>query len=170
MKKALIAFIAAAALATPAVAQQQDPNQNPNQNADQNQNTQQNASGQSGQQQGGQNAGQSGQQQVGQSRAMHPSRSQIRMLQQALNRDGLNAGPVDGIMGNQTRQALQKFQSQHGLNASGQLDRQTIAALRSQRGQSQATAKTNKRTASHKGSRHGMSSQPQNQGQQSGRY
>jgi peptidoglycan hydrolase-like protein with peptidoglycan-binding domain len=158
MKKTLIALIAVVAFAIPAVAQQQDPNQNPNQKADQNQNTQQNA------------PGQPGQQQVGQSRAIHPSRSQIRMLQQALDRDGLNAGPVDGIMGNQTRQALQKFQSQHGLNASGQLDRQTIAALRSQRGRSQATAKTNKRTASHKGSRHGMSSQPQNQGQRRGRY
>ena len=158
MKRALVALIAAAAFATPALAQQQDPNQNPNQKTDQNQNAQQNT------------PAPSEQQQAGQSRAMHPSRSQIRMLQQALNRDGLNAGPVDGIMGTQTRQALQKFQSQKGLNASGQLDRQTIAALRSQRGQSSATAKTNRRTASHKGSRHGMSSPPQNQGQQSNRY
>jgi peptidoglycan hydrolase-like protein with peptidoglycan-binding domain len=158
MKKALVALIAAAALVTPAVAQQQDPNKSPDQNA-QNQNAQENTPVQSDQQQGGQNAGQSDQQQRGPSPAMHPGRPQVRMLQQALNRNGLNAGPVDGIMGNQTRQALQKFQSQHGLNASGQLDRQTIAALRSQRGQSQTTAKTNKRTTL-----------PQNQGQQGGRY
>ncbi len=142
MKRTLVALIAAAALANPAVAQQQAPNQNPNKNADQNKTTQQNTTAQSDQQQSGE------------SRAMHPSRSQVRMLQRALNRNGLNAGPVDGIMGSQTRQALQKFQSGHGLNASGQLDRQTITALRSQRGQSSATAKAGRRT----------------QGQQGGRY
>ncbi len=147
MKKTLIALAAATALAGSALAQQQDPKQSAQQTPSP-----------SDQQQGGQNAGQPDRQESPQSRAMNPSRSQIRMLQQALNRNGLNAGPVDGIMGDRTRQALQKFQSQNGLNASGQLDRQTIAALRSQRGKPKTTARTSKRM------------QPQNQGQQSGRY
>ncbi len=76
------------------------------------------------------------------------------MLQQSLNSKGLDAGPVDGMIGEKTRQALQKYQSQNGLNGSGQVDRQTLAALLAERG---------KQTASRKG--HGMHHESQNQGQ-----
>ncbi len=149
MKRTIIALIATAALATPAGAQQQDPNQNTSQNQ---------STGQD------QNAGRdapdpSMADKGAQSRSITLTRAQTRMLQQSLNSGGLNAGPVDGIMGAKTRDALQKYQSQNGLNASGQVDRQTLAALLSER---------NKRTASRKGSGHGMSTKPQNQGQQSG--
>lgn len=64
---------------------------------------------------------------------MHPSRSQVRLLQLELNRNGLNAGRADGIMGTKTRQALQQFQTKNGINATGELDRQTMAALRGKR-------------------------------------
>ena len=146
MKRTLIALFATAALALPAAAQQQDPKQNTDQNTSQNQNTGQD-----------QNAGQntpdpSMDKQGGPSGSIHLTRAQTRMLQQALNSGGLNAGPADGIMGDKTKQALQKYQSQKGLNASGQVDRQTMAALLSERG---------KQTASRKGQ--GMSSQPQGQ-------
>jgi peptidoglycan hydrolase-like protein with peptidoglycan-binding domain len=63
------------------------------------------------------------------------------MLQQALNSGGLDAGPVDGIMGEKTKGALKKYQSQKGLNASGRVDRQTLAALLSERGKQTATRK-----------------------------
>ena len=55
--------------------------------------------------------------------------SQVSQIQQALNDKGLNAGPVDGKMGPKTKSALKQFQQQQGLQASGQLDSQTLAAL-----------------------------------------
>ena len=159
MKRTLIALFATAALALPAVAQQQDPKQNADQNTSQNQNGGQD-----------QNPGQntpdpSMDKQSGGS--INLTRAQTRMLQQALNSGGLDAGPVDGIMGEKTKQAVQKYQSQKGLNASGQVDRQTLAALLAERGKSGSTAGMNRQTASHKGAPHGM--QPHHQGQESSR-
>ena len=162
MKRTLIALFATAALAIPAVAQQQDPNQNSDQNTSQNQNPGQD-------QNAAQNTPDPSDKQGGQSGSIHLTRAQTRMLQQALNSGGLDAGPIDGIMGEKTKQALQKYQSQKGLNASGQVDRQTLAALLSERGKSGAAGGMDRQTASHKGSRHGMPSQPHNQGQQSTR-
>jgi hypothetical protein len=52
----------------------------------------------------------------------------IRELQQALNDAGYNV-MVDGIWGTQTRTALQEFQQQEGLEATGEPDPQTLAAL-----------------------------------------
>ncbi len=150
MKRTLITLFATAALAMPAMGQQQDPNQNAQQNAAEQQSRQDQR-----------------QKQAGQSQPFHASKAQIRMLQQGLNDMGLNAGRPDGVVGNQTRQALQKFQSQHGLNATGELDRRTVAMLRAQRGNAQATAQTGKRTASQKRSKQGST---QSRGGQSGRY
>jgi peptidoglycan hydrolase-like protein with peptidoglycan-binding domain len=150
MKRTLIALFATAALAIPAVAQQQDPNQNADQNTSQDQNTGQD-------QNAGQNTPDPAMDKQG-GGSISLTRAQTRMLQQALNSGGLDAGPVDGIMGEKTKQALQKYQSQKGLNASGQVDRETMAALLSERG---------RQTASRKGQ--GMSSQPHDQGQQGNR-
>ena len=142
MKRTLIALFATAALAIPAVAQQQDPNQKSDQNASQDQNKGQD-------QNAGPNAPDpSANTQSAQSGSIHLTRAQTRMLQQALNSGGLDAGPADGIMGEKTKEALKKYQSQKGLNASGKVDRQTLGALLSERG---------KQTASRKG--HGMPSQ-----------
>jgi peptidoglycan hydrolase-like protein with peptidoglycan-binding domain len=151
MKRTLIALFATAALAIPAVAQQQDPNQNTDQNTGQNRNTGQDQNTQQN------TPDPSMDKKSGRSGSINLSRAQTRMLQQGLNSGGLDAGPADGIMGEKTKQAIQKYQSQKGLNPSGQLDRQTLAALRADRG---------KQTASRKGSSHGMSSH-RNQGSQS---
>ena len=149
MKRTLIALFATAALAIPAVAQQQDPNQKSDQNASQDQNKGQD-------QNAGPNAPDlSANTQSAQSGSIHLTRAQTRMLQQALNSGGLDAGPADGIMGEKTKEALKKYQSQKGLNASGKVDRQTLGALLSERG---------KQTASRKG--HGMPSQHHDEGQQ----
>jgi peptidoglycan hydrolase-like protein with peptidoglycan-binding domain len=53
----------------------------------------------------------------------------LRKVQQSLNDQGYDAGTVDGKWGPRTAAALKKFQGDHGLEASGQIDAQTIAAL-----------------------------------------
>lgn len=49
----------------------------------------------------------------------------IREAQQALKAQGHDPGPIDGLMGPQTRQALREFQSSNGLQQTGMLDAQT---------------------------------------------
>ncbi len=166
MKRTLIALFAAAALAIPAAAEQQNPNPT-NQNPGQDQNSGQNQSGSQD------SANQPDPPMSGQrsrSGSIHLTRAQTRMLQQSLNTQGLNAGPVDGVMGSKTREALKKYQGQKGLNASGEIDRQTLASLLSQKGGTANASPGNQRTASQKGSGHGMSSQHHNQGQQGGAH
>lgn len=58
--------------------------------------------------------------------ALSPQR--VRNIQQALNDQGSNIG-VDGIWGPNTRRALRDFQRSNGLDVTGQLDRETVAAL-----------------------------------------
>jgi peptidoglycan hydrolase-like protein with peptidoglycan-binding domain len=53
----------------------------------------------------------------------------VRQAQQRLMSEGINPGPVDGRLGQQTREGLKEFQQSRGLEPSGQLDSQTIAAL-----------------------------------------
>ena len=53
----------------------------------------------------------------------------IKHVQQKLKDQGHDAGPVDGVMGPKTQAALKEFQSAKGLKDSGQLDRETMAAL-----------------------------------------
>jgi sporulation protein YlmC with PRC-barrel domain len=55
--------------------------------------------------------------------------SQIRKIQQELNKEGFDAGQVDGNWNSQTQTAIRNFQQSKGLNATGQLDEQTIDEL-----------------------------------------
>ena len=50
-------------------------------------------------------------------------------MQQALKARGHDPGPIDGIHGPRTSQALMSFQRAEGLNASGRLDQDTMARL-----------------------------------------
>ncbi len=121
MRTIILVLAAAAALAVPAVAQQTDPNQN------------QSAAQDPGKADQGKDSGGS---------AIQLNRSQTRMLQLQLKRAGLDVGAADGIFGARTKQALEKWQTQKGLNPSGEVDRQTLAALRQARSQGRtATAK-----------------------------
>ena len=52
----------------------------------------------------------------------------IREVQQKLSQQGYNVNP-DGIMGPNTRKALSQFQNDQGIQANGQLNQQTLAAL-----------------------------------------
>jgi hypothetical protein len=50
-------------------------------------------------------------------------------VQIQLQRDGYYAGPADGILGPQTRQALAAFQAENGLAITSAVDRPTLATL-----------------------------------------
>jgi membrane-bound lytic murein transglycosylase B len=54
---------------------------------------------------------------------------QVRSVQRELNRQGHNAGNVDGRIGPGTRNALRSFQAATGLPADGYPDPQTLTAL-----------------------------------------
>jgi hypothetical protein len=54
---------------------------------------------------------------------------QVRSLQHSLQKQGVNPGPIDGIMGARTKQALREFQQEKGLGVTGQLNKQTMDAL-----------------------------------------
>lgn len=53
----------------------------------------------------------------------------VRQVQQSLKEQGYEVGAVDGIWGPKTESAVRQFQQAQGLDASGQLDQQTLAAL-----------------------------------------
>jgi peptidoglycan hydrolase-like protein with peptidoglycan-binding domain len=53
----------------------------------------------------------------------------IRQIQQALHDKGFDPGPADGIFGTRTKQAVRDFQDRYGINASGDLNNQTLYAL-----------------------------------------
>ncbi|MEW5726838.1 MAG: peptidoglycan-binding protein [Pseudomonadota bacterium] len=53
----------------------------------------------------------------------------LQRVQKRLGDRGYDVGPIDGVWGDSTQTALRNFQRDQGLRQSGQLDRQTIAAL-----------------------------------------
>src|SRR5262245_37062283 len=53
----------------------------------------------------------------------------IRNVQQTLQQDGSYHGRVDGVWGPSTQAAVRNYQQQHNLNATGQLDQDTLAAM-----------------------------------------
>ncbi len=53
----------------------------------------------------------------------------VRQAQQALIDKGFDAGSPSGSVNTKTRAALKKFQQSQGIDASGQLDKTTLAAL-----------------------------------------
>jgi hypothetical protein len=78
-----------------------------------------------GQQQSGASAGGSGGQQV----PAPVSAQLVRKVQETLGDKGVDAGPVDGIWGPKTSSAVRQFQQDQGLQATGQLNGETLAAL-----------------------------------------
>jgi murein L,D-transpeptidase YcbB/YkuD len=53
----------------------------------------------------------------------------VRLAQEALKNQGHDPGPVDGILGSHTRQAIREFQRQNGLKQTGMLDDETKQKL-----------------------------------------
>lgn len=58
----------------------------------------------------------------------------VEEIQKILKDEGLYPGPVDGIMGKQTRKAIKEFQKTKGLNATGKIDLSTNLALKKEKG------------------------------------
>jgi peptidoglycan hydrolase-like protein with peptidoglycan-binding domain len=53
----------------------------------------------------------------------------IRQVQQALQNKGSDPGPIDGIFGPKTKEAVRNFQDRYGMKADGEIDNQTLYAL-----------------------------------------
>lgn len=66
---------------------------------------------------------------TGRSRATAHASSQTRELQQALNAQGYDAGPADGIYGPHTRQAVMDYQRRNNMTPTGTPDRQMMSSL-----------------------------------------
>jgi Putative peptidoglycan binding domain len=62
----------------------------------------------------------------------------VRQVQEALKDKGHDPGPIDGVMGSQTKQALRDFQKANGLKQTGTLDTQTKEKLNIEGGSSGA--------------------------------
>ena len=67
--------------------------------------------------------------QATQSQGTQQDSSAVRQAQEQLSSLGHDVGPVDGVMGPKTQAAVKEFQESKGLQASGQLDSQTLTAL-----------------------------------------
>jgi hypothetical protein len=57
------------------------------------------------------------------------SQQDVRQMQEALKSQGHDPGPIDGVMGPQTRQALREFQGANGLKQTGMVDTETKQKL-----------------------------------------
>jgi hypothetical protein len=124
MKRILLATVAAAALSFPALAQSNDQMQQPQQNeTDQSQMQNGGQSANPEATQGSQTNGASEQQASENINPQDLSTDQVKQIQQALGTKR------DGIWGPNTASALRKFQEKHNIQASGELNQQTLSQL-----------------------------------------
>lgn len=61
--------------------------------------------------------------------AVSEDNSQTVQVQQRLEELGYNPGPIDGVFGSQTADAVRQFQQDQGLDADGIIGPATLAAL-----------------------------------------
>ena len=66
---------------------------------------------------------------IGKSAQLFLSPFTVGMIQQSLRNKGIPAGPVDGIWGDKTRQGIQKFQSQKGIQPTNHITLSTLESL-----------------------------------------
>ena len=59
--------------------------------------------------------------------SMHHAK--VREAQQALQRAGFDPGPIDGMMGPKTAEALREFQNSKNVQVTGKLNEETLSAL-----------------------------------------
>ena len=60
------------------------------------------------------------------------TKDQIRQVQERLIAEGVDPGPVDGVMSPRTEAALRQYQEKHGLPVSGAADEATLRRLQIQ--------------------------------------
>jgi localization factor PodJL len=53
----------------------------------------------------------------------------VQNIQRILNKNGYDAGGADGIMGERTKKAIMAFQSDNGMEATGEVDEKLVRAL-----------------------------------------
>jgi peptidoglycan hydrolase-like protein with peptidoglycan-binding domain len=63
------------------------------------------------------------------SRALASDQDNIKKAQETLHSKGYDPGPIDGVMGSKTRQALSEYQKAEKLTVTGHLDAATAAKL-----------------------------------------
>jgi hypothetical protein len=56
-------------------------------------------------------------------------RNKVQRVQSALRAKGFDPGPLNGVVGAKTKEAVQKFQDRFGIKATGTIDNQTLFAL-----------------------------------------
>ncbi len=56
-------------------------------------------------------------------------RKAITNVQLILNKNGFDAGPADGVLGDRTRAAIRAFQKANGLPETGEIDDALVRAL-----------------------------------------
>ena len=62
-------------------------------------------------------------------RAFAGHRQDIKKVQETLRDKGFDPGPIDGVMGSQTREAISQYQKAENLPVTGHLDAQTAGKL-----------------------------------------
>ncbi|MDR3677963.1 MAG: peptidoglycan-binding domain-containing protein [Acidobacteriota bacterium] len=62
-------------------------------------------------------------------RAFAGDHHDVKKVQQALRDKGFDPGPIDGVMGSQTRQAISQYQKSENLPVTGHLDGETAGKL-----------------------------------------
>ena len=62
-------------------------------------------------------------------RASAADRDNIKKVQQTLRDKGFDPGPIDGVMGSQTRNALSQYQKSENLPVTGHVDAETAGKL-----------------------------------------
>jgi len=60
--------------------------------------------------------------------------SNLKLIQECLKKLGFDPGPIDGVMGKQTRLAIRGFQGKHGLKVDGIVGPVTLGALMASKG------------------------------------
>ena len=60
------------------------------------------------------------------------TKDQIQQVQERLKAEGVDPGPVDGVMNPRTEAALRQYQEKHGLPVSGAADEATLRRLQIQ--------------------------------------
>lgn len=73
----------------------------------------------------------------------------VKQVQEKLSAMGKDPGKPDGRLGPKTQQALKEYQNEKGLQATGKLDRQTLAALGIDQSGSAATGGSTSSSQSH---------------------
>jgi peptidoglycan hydrolase-like protein with peptidoglycan-binding domain len=66
--------------------------------------------------------------------AQQPDQQTIRQAEQQLQAAGFNPGTVDGVVDKDTREAVRKFQQENKLEATGELNQDTLLALKAEGG------------------------------------